>query len=186
MSADLDNAIDRVVREMLDVEPPADLRAKVIARIDERPASSFQVPAFSFQRLAAVGGTAALVALVLGLALVRRAEPPAQPPAIAGAQAPEPLPVAATPQPPIGVPAAPTPLAVTARTAVAQTPARVAYAAPADRTQAAAIDPLTAITPIGVAPIDRSSITPEPIGVRPLDRITEMQIAPLSPPDERD
>jgi len=186
MSADLDNAIDRVVREMLDVEPPADLRAKVIARIDERPASSFQVPAFSFQRLAAVGGTAALVALVLGLALVRRAEPPAQPPAIAGAQAPEPLPVAATPQPPIGVPAAPTPLAATARTAVAQTPARVAYAAPADRTQAAAIDPLTAITPIGVAPIDRSSITPEPIGVRPLDRITEMQIAPLSPPDERD
>src|SRR5438094_6243672 len=31
---DLDTAIDRAVREMLDVEPAADLRGRVVARID--------------------------------------------------------------------------------------------------------------------------------------------------------
>jgi|SRR6516165_3107501 len=183
MSADLDKAIDRAVREMLDVEPRADLRARVVARVDERR-GSFQWPGSRFQRLAVLIGAAAVLVLVLVLA--RRAEPPTPPPAIAAAQVPERPPAGATRQPPIGVPAAPAPLAATARNAVSQDPARVAYAASVDTTGTTAIDPLTAITPIGVAPIGQSSITPDPIGVRPLDRITEMQIAPLSPPDGRD
>jgi hypothetical protein len=59
MSADFDEAIDRAVREMLDVEPPADLRARVIAQL---PASGSRLPAFGFRlpasgfRLPASGG----------------------------------------------------------------------------------------------------------------------------------
>jgi len=40
MSADLDREIDRAVGEMLDVEPPAGLRARVMQRIEERHAAS--------------------------------------------------------------------------------------------------------------------------------------------------
>ena len=40
MSADLDREIDRAVREMLDVEPPAGLRARVMQRIEERHVAS--------------------------------------------------------------------------------------------------------------------------------------------------
>jgi hypothetical protein len=36
MSGDFDRLVDRVVRELLDVEPPADLRARVEARIGTR------------------------------------------------------------------------------------------------------------------------------------------------------
>src|SRR5262249_19108586 len=38
----LDLAIDRAVREMLDVEPPAHLRAKVVAQIDSLAASNLR------------------------------------------------------------------------------------------------------------------------------------------------
>jgi len=73
-----DLAVDRAVREMLDVEPPADLRAKVIARIDERPGSGFPLTAFGFRRFAALVAAAALLVLVVLLA--RRSEAPAQAP----------------------------------------------------------------------------------------------------------
>src|SRR5579859_3838065 len=81
MSADLNEAIDRAVREMLDVEPPANLRARVIARIDDRPAAGFELPASRFRRFGVlrVGLViTAAAALVLMVLLVRRAEPPAQ------------------------------------------------------------------------------------------------------------
>jgi hypothetical protein len=40
--ARFDEAIDRVVREMLDVEPPAGLRGRVMQRIDDPVASAFR------------------------------------------------------------------------------------------------------------------------------------------------
>jgi len=40
MSADLDREIDRAVREMLDVEPPAGLRGRVMQRIEEKRVAS--------------------------------------------------------------------------------------------------------------------------------------------------
>jgi hypothetical protein len=186
MSADLDKAIDRAVREMLDVEPPADLRAAVIARIDERPASSFQLPAFSFQRFAVLVGTAAAVVLVLVLARYS-AVPTAPPPLVArGGDRPMVVPPA-LPQSPIDIPTTPEGMAAAARNTVPHRPGGVVYAASIDTApDGPAIDPLNTIAPIEVAPIAHRSITPEPIGVRPLDRITEMQIAPLSPPDGRD
>jgi len=66
------------------------------------------------------------------------------------------------------------------------TAAATIAAALAPETPAPAIEPLNTINPIEVAPIAPRSITPDPIGVRPLDPITEMQIAPLNPPDRRD
>jgi hypothetical protein len=57
-----------------------------------------------------------------------------------------------------------------------------------DEEAATAISPLKTITPIAITPLgplgdDR--IEPREIGVRPLTRITDVQIAPLTPPDRR-
>ena len=195
---DLDRAIDGAVREMLDVEAPANLRARVVERIDGRgvsgvqpPASSFQLPAFSFQRLAAASAVAALLVLVLVFVLIRRAEPPAQAPLVArtGNQeqpaltGPSTKPTLQHAQPVDAsseAPAAPASFrdARTARTAVAAASTSVDE-------QTAAIEPLSAITPIAVTPIAPSSIAPDSIAVRPLNPISEMQIAPLNPPDGR-
>lgn len=202
---DLDRAIDGAVREMLDVEAPANLRARVVERIDGRgvsgvqppassfqlPAVSFQLPAFSFQRLAAASAVAALLVLVLVFVLIRRAEPPAQAPLVArtGNQeqpaltGPSTKPTLQHAQPVDAsseAPAAPASFrgARTARTAVAAASTSVDE-------QTAAIEPLSAITPIAVTPIAPSSIAPDSIAVRPLNPISEMQIAPLNPPDGR-
>jgi hypothetical protein len=183
-----DLAIDHAVREMLDVEPPADLRVKVAARIEAQPASGFRLPAFSFQlpassfqRFAAVAVAAALLVLVLMVA--RRPEPPA--PSVV-ARVDGHLPMEPATQPAMEEPAAPQPVASSAKRAAAQLRA-VAYAATTETMQAApGIDPLKPIAPIEVAPIGEMNIAQDPIVVRPLTPITEMQIAPLNPPDRRD
>src|SRR5690242_9525546 len=69
MSADFDKAIDGAVREMLDVDPAAGLRQRVL---EELPASGFQLPArllvassFSWKVLLPVAAAAVLVLAVL-------------------------------------------------------------------------------------------------------------------------
>jgi hypothetical protein len=177
----LDVAIDRAVREMLDVEPPADLRARVIAELPASgfrlPASGFRLPAFSFQGFAAVAAAAALLVLVLVVA--RRSEPPA-PPVIAGAGVQPPFERA--PRPATETPATP----ATAALSVAARAAVVTAAIAEEASPAGDIEPLKQITPIEVASIGQSNIAPDPIAVRPLIPITEVQIAPLNPPDRRD
>src|SRR5262249_31013224 len=83
MTDKFDDAIDRAVREMLDVEPRADLRARVMARL---PASGSPLPPPGF-RLAAVGGVlaplAAAALIVLAIFLARRSEPLPQAPVVA-------------------------------------------------------------------------------------------------------
>jgi hypothetical protein len=169
----LDLAIDRAVREMLDVEGRADLRARVIARI-ERPVGS----TFKWKILLPLPVAAAAI-VVLAVVLTRHGEPPVRPRVAANGSdvrlsAPERVTAAATEK--IAVRETP------------QAPARIAYAASIDAadTASAGIDPLKTIAPINVAPIALDSITPEPIEVRPLNPIPEMQIAPLNPPDRRD
>ena len=61
MSADLDKAIDRVAREMLDVEPPADLRERVLDRI-ETPRRGF---AWTWIAVSAAAAAILVVALLL-------------------------------------------------------------------------------------------------------------------------
>jgi hypothetical protein len=172
----IDTAIDRAVREMLDVEPPADLRAKVIARLDAPGGFAFGWKLFI--RLLIPIAAAAIV--IVAVALARRAEAPVKLRSVATDQ------VLPSPQPgPQNVASVPTPtrsLPVAARSTVTATVA----AALGPETSATGIEPLNTISPIEVAPITPRSITPDPIGVRPLDPITEMQIAPLNPPDRRD
>lgn len=187
MSADLDKAIDHAVRDMLDVEPPADLRAKVTARIEERSRPSvFDLPFFDFSMVRLGALIAAVALLVLAITLVRRSEPIAQAPSIAHAGDQQ-LPADAPAREPVDVRAAQQPIVPAPRTRTARAAAPRAYPASTGTTNAGlAIDPLATISPIEVASIAPSSITPEPIGVRPLNPISEVQIAPLNPPDGRD
>ncbi len=232
MSADFDEAIDRAVREMLDVEPPADLRARVIAQL---PASGSRLPAFGFRlpasgfRLPASGSLAARVAsgfsrngwgrvasgfsrngwgrvasgfsrnrlilaaaaaILIAVFVARRSEPVAPAPIVAhGVDRHLPGGVVEAPAAPsiVPAPAAP-PLAAAAR-APRSTPAERGIIAAAsidsDASADVAIDPLTSIAPIAVAPIAQDSIAPAQIAVRPLNTITDVQIAPLTPPDRR-
>jgi hypothetical protein len=130
-------------------------------------------------------GAAAVLVLVLVLARHSGA-PPAPPPAVARDSG-RPMVIPAPARSPIDVPIAPERMAAATSNPGPHRPDGVAYAASIDTAPGgAAIDPLKIIAPIEMAPIGQSSIAPEPIGVHPLERITEMQIAPLSPPDGRD
>ena len=181
-----DAAIDRAVREMLDIEPPADLRARVVGHID----GGGQRPASGIRWFVALSGAAAAVVLVVLLA--RHFEPPMQAPAVARAGDLR-LPSQTGGQSSTGDArpsherAAAGPESTTANQArVSRRAAATVAAALGPETSAPAIEPLNTINPIEVAPIAPRSIRPDPIGVRPLDAITEMQIAPLNPPDRRD
>src|SRR5689334_8104352 len=88
MSADLDKQIDRAVREMLDVEPRADLRARVVSQVT---ASSCQLPASrslfvfvasAFRRNRVVFAAAAAL-LILAIVVARRSDPMPEPPLVA-------------------------------------------------------------------------------------------------------
>jgi len=188
MSDHLDEAIDRAVREMLDVEPRADLRARVMAQL---PASGSRLPAAGFRLPASrwiLVPLAAAALIVLGVLVARRGGPVStQPPA--SAKGPEVLaPVPEPRQPVIGTPTRAVTPAFVRTTAAAPRGTR-------DRTVAAAaagvdnatidIAPLKRIAPIAVAEIGEHDIAPAEIAVRPLNTITEIQIAPLTPPDRR-
>src|SRR5437763_12097432 len=93
MSADLDKAIDRAVREMLDVEPRADLRARVLAQLT---ASGFRLPAFGW----VLAPIAAAAVIVLAVMLAPRSESLPQAPVVAHATDRR-LPADAAPAPPV-------------------------------------------------------------------------------------
>jgi hypothetical protein len=79
--ARFDEAIDRAVREMLDVEPPAGLRGRVMNRIG-RPSGSFEASAF--RRKAAWLAVPLVAAAILVLAVLMPSvsgRPPVAPPA---------------------------------------------------------------------------------------------------------
>ena len=185
MSGDFDKAIDRAVRQMLDVEPPAGLRARVLRRIStaDQPASGFS------RKILWLGAPVAAAALiVLALLLPQRVEQPAatvvtnQP---AGLRPSPAAPVVTPPTPVSPTPPAPRVVAVS-RPRLTALPERIVAAAslpPAETTTA--IEPLKSITPIEMAPIAAYRVAPSDISVRPLNPIVQLQIAPLSPPDRR-
>jgi hypothetical protein len=187
MSADFDKAIDRAVREMLDVEPPADLRARVMARLPAsadaaggRPAAGFRLPASRW--ILAPLAAAALMVLVVSLA--RRSEPLLQTSVVA--RGPDRyLPPESTPR------AAPQPVGQVVPPRVVPSPAPrsrnsgTVVAADFGEPGTTVIEPLKRITPIDAAPITQEIIAPAEIAVRPLNAITELQIAPLTPADRR-
>ena len=178
MRGDLDDAIDRAVREMLDAEPPAGFRARVLDRL-ERPARRF-----TWMQVAV---PLAAVALVIIAVLVSRRD--------VGIVAPppmdRPLPTIApgvvtlNPPPSPVTPSAP-PLAD--RTTIAR---RIVHAssatAPLPQEDARALPPLGVPSPIALKAIERGTVTTltgidvSPIAVQPL----EVNALSDTPPNER-
>jgi hypothetical protein len=204
MSADFDKAIDRAVREMLDVEPPAGLRQRVIERLpafaeapagkpasgSQLPASGFRLPAFSFvassfSRKIALPVAAAAV-LVLGVFLTRST--PRQPESTT-VSVPQPA-TQSTVTPPVAEPSpqvrperpepAPRAVAVARRSGQVVEGAMYVPAAPSGD-----IEPLQALAPIQVAPVTQRPMTQPDIAISPLNPIADLEIAPLNPPDRR-
>jgi hypothetical protein len=171
---------------MLDFEPQADLRANVIARIEQPSALSSELSAFSWLRYGVPVAAAAALVLVLAVTLARRSEPTVQPRTVAQASDAR-LPAEGGPSQQILSVATPVRTSATSqqtRLAPAATVAPASVAAAADSTTG--VELLKTITPIEVAPIGHTSIAPDPIALRPLNPIAEVQIAPLNPPDRRD
>jgi hypothetical protein len=69
----LDDAIDRAVRDMMTVEPPSDLRARVLAELDGPPARFAVWPRFAFATLALALAIATLVTIQQGRSAHREA-----------------------------------------------------------------------------------------------------------------
>jgi hypothetical protein len=177
---EIDAAIDRAVRDLMDVDADSAFRARVTARL-RPPARRRLLPL-----AAATLTTAAVAATVIWMR-----------PAAPGAPVSAPLtetrgPVAGPPPPtdtagsdrgsvvPTTAPQSPT---RSARTADA-IPRGAVVATVADA-PASALPGLTAIDPIEVEPISQTSIVPSAIVVAPLTPISEMQISPLEPPTAR-
>jgi hypothetical protein len=190
-----DLAIDRAVREMLDVEPRADLRGRVLAQVDASgsrlPASSFRLPASGW----ALGTLAAAALIVLAVFVARRSEPVAPATRVATRGTDQPLVV--TPEGPQRRPASvpmPSQRVIAALPRAARTPAaRHAIPLPAAGVVVATVAdgepvdivPLQTITPIQIDPIAPQRIAPADLALHPLNPITDVQIAPLTPPDRR-
>lgn len=92
MSADFDKAIDRAVREMLDVEPPAGLRRRVLTRL---PAAGSRLPASGW-----VLGAVAAAALVILAIFLARSTPRQPETTTTGRQQPVTAPATTTPMQP--------------------------------------------------------------------------------------
>jgi hypothetical protein len=192
---DLDTAIDRAVRELMDVDADAAFRARVAARLQQRPRRGF-----GGRHIALAGAAAAvlLAAFVFNASkpgpvppqMVEHHPSPVAPPAAAPSRRPtapstgprtmaegrEPVRGAAARQSPgRGGPMAVPPIA---RNVV------VAAVAPDDPVMD--IETLAVVTPISLAAVAPRQIATEAIEVVPLDPIAEIQVAPLTPRRERD
>lgn len=184
----INHAIDQAVRELLDVEPRADLRARVIAGIDGSAAASgwkLRVVAPASAALIAIGAVAVLVAPW------RSGAPPLRP-TLAGHSRPAPIPRAIRPDgsaaralPSHGRVERPEP-SRGGRSGPPRAMDLPVVAASLDSPDHSGVAPLDPITPIRVAAVSASDIAPRPIAIEPLAPITRLQIAPLTPPDGRD
>ena len=184
-----DRAIAGAVREMLDVEPRADLRARVMREISgSQVASGFsRKNRLLWLRVPIAAAATILLAILLPS---RTAQQPPAPGTTIAVNDPAPSPRVA---PPAETPTATAP----APTTTAQ---RIAPASSSPRTAAhnvveaaslaaagtmAEVEPLRTIAPIEVAPIAEHRVAPAEISVAPLTPIVELQIAPLNPPERR-
>ena len=183
----LDDAIDRAVREMMDVDAPPEFRARVAARI-ERPASGFP----GWLRLAVAGGAAA--AVIVAFTLARRPDPASIPAKTATSGA-------ASATVPSAAPSSESSVARGASVAVSTPPARrdtrprridrnvtqqiatgaIVAAAVEDAMPEAAVTALERIDGIAIAPLAQEPVGPAPLVIAPLTPVTELEIAPLPP-----
>ena len=179
---EIDTAIDRAVRDLMNVDTDAAFRARVTARL-QRPARRLLLP-----RVAAAALTVAAVAAAV---IWMRPSAPDAPASAPKTEARGPVAVAPPQTDTAGSnrgAVLPTTAALPpsrARTAAAAIPRGAVVAAVADA-PASTIAPLTSLDPIDVEPISQVSIAPSEIAVAPLTPISEMQISPLDPLTARD
>jgi hypothetical protein len=177
---EMDTAIDRAVRDFMDVDADSAFRARVTARL-HRPARRAWAP-----RLAA--GAVAMLAIVVALIWLRAPQPATKTPATAARTDP------AASSTTLRAAANPQPAASPSMTRSAKSTRRLATPSIRRGTLVAAvaempltsIAPLAGIEPISVAPIANTPITPPEIVVAPLSPIEEVQISPLEPRTARD
>jgi hypothetical protein len=176
----LDTAIDQAVREMMLVEGASDARARVLARIEDRPAALLTGP-----RLVAAAALAAV--LVLAFTLTRG---PAPVPTAGDVAGTTPLPTAPSAPDRVLPHVPPLPEQTPDRGRTGARPEGRARAADAGVPDAAftstiAIAPLRQIDPIVVAPLQPAPVEPDGIVIPPLAPIAELEIEPLFPSDGR-
>jgi hypothetical protein len=175
---ELDTAIDRAVRDLMNVDADSAFRARVSARL--------QKPARRMLSLRLMTAVATAVALIVAMAWLRRAPGPTAP-APTAARVERPAPVAA-PGPEARQVRQPVPSTTdgprvrhTAVPAIAAPAPPGMLSAAVAESPTSALAPLTAIDPIDVEPLADTSIAPAAIVVAPLEPIAEVQISPLDP-----
>jgi hypothetical protein len=177
---EIDTAIDRAARELMNVDADAAFRARVAERLTRATARRIR------PWLLAVPATA--VAIILALAWMRsRPDAPVGPGPLARLAAPAvaPAPQARAGLPPVSLPQRPAPAATRSSRRAATVPSArgaiitTAVEAPPD------IPPLQALESITVEPIVHTSIAAAAIVIAPLPPIAEVQIEPLEPRAER-
>lgn len=192
----LDAAIDRAVHELTNREAPRDLRARVLARLAERPTPSAQRPAVSPQppapgigllwtrpRLAWTGVALALVAAaVLVAPRWRERLIPDSPPVSTADRATLPAmaqPASGTTQPRDVAAAVPetAALSIPARRG-ARSPALIAAGLLEYSERPPFIDPLPAPEPIAIAALETERVIPERVDIAPL-RFDTVRIEPI-------
>ena len=193
----LDEAIDRAVREMMNVEPRADLRARVLAELDRPPARISLRP-----RLAFAAVTLAVAVAVL-TTILQRPSDHRDAPQVAGslpAPIPSPQPAPGPTRPPIGgITSAPR----AGTGSSTSSPGSSRLESPQSRRgtrlqdrpiQAASIDTLVApeiepagsverlrpIDPIGIASLNPIGISTPDIVITPIT-VEQVDITPLPP-----
>lgn len=187
MSADFEKAIDHAVREMLDVEPPAGLRRRVIERLPASgsrlpavPASRFRLPASGWTLGAATAAALVVVAVFLMRSMPRQPEMTTavtQPPLTAPAPTPSVQPPSLEPAvaPGASRPGSDRRVVVAAVAASAD----VAFDAPPapgfPRVPALSVPELSVSSIQSVAPVEGPSViatdpiaTPSPLAIEPL------------------
>jgi hypothetical protein len=185
----LDDAIDRAVRDMMDVDADAAFRVRVLDRLQRSQPRRFGWLG------PLVLASAAGVALAVVLAVVLTRAPKPAPVTVSGANPPSAVTPPASPSAPAARQKEPRrPVVTTApvrertlRAAAAQQiPRGLVVATVAAEEPAVQIDPLLSIEPIAVTPLDTPPIDAEQIVVAPLAAIEGVQIEPLTPRIERD
>jgi len=182
---EMDTAIDRAVRDLMDVDTDAAFRARVTARL-HHPVRRAWAP-----QLAA--GAVAMLAIVVAVIWLRAPQPATRTEGTAARTEPA-LPSQtlragdSNPSQP-AVPPSITRSAKPTRQMVAPSIPRgtvVASVAAVAEMPFTSIAPLKGIEPISVAPIASTPITQPEIVVAPLSPIEDVQISPLEPRTARD
>jgi len=177
---EIDTAIDRAVRDLMDVDTDAAFRARVTARL-QRPARRMLL-----RPVAAVALTAAAVAVAVVWMRPSSPDVPTSTPVAVTSN-----PTAAAPPSTLGagsdrgsaLPGAP--IRTQPRRAAGGAIPRGTVVATVAEAPASTIAPLAVIDPIDVEPISQTPIAPSEIVLAPLSPISEMQISPLEPRSAR-